>query len=199
MSSDRARMNGKTARRLAVVVLAMFGFGYALVPLYDVLCEITGLGGRTGVVTAGALDGRVDTSRTVKVQFLGTVSSQLPWEFRPNVASMEVHPGQVYETTYFARNLSPAATIGQARPSVAPSAASLHFNKTECFCFVQQEFAPRRGARHAGAIRAESGSSGRYRDGDVVVHILQFRACGMIPVRESVAPPVRAARIQRTG
>ena len=142
MTSDRARLNGKTARRLAIVVLAMFGFGYALVPLYDVLCEITGLGGRTGVVTAGALDGRVDTSRTVKVQFLGSVSSQLPWEFRPNVASMEVHPGQVYETTYFARNLSPAATIGQARPSVAPSAASLHFNKTECFCFVQQEFAP---------------------------------------------------------
>ena len=142
MTADRAQANGKTARRLAVVVLAMFGFGYALVPLYDVLCEITGLGGRTGVVEAGALDGAVDTSRTVKVQFLGTVNSRLPWEFRPGVASMEVHPGQVYETTYFARNLSDTATIGQARPSVAPSVASLHFNKTECFCFVEQEFAP---------------------------------------------------------
>ena len=93
-------------------------------------------------MAAGALDGAVDTSRTVKVQFLGTVSSRLPWEFRPNVASMEVHPGQVYETTYFARNLSKTATIGHARPSVAPSIASLHFNKTECFCFVEQEFAP---------------------------------------------------------
>ena len=142
MTADRAQANGRTARRLAVVVLAMFGFGYALVPLYDVLCEITGLGGRTGVVEAGALDGAVDTSRTVKVQFLGTVNSRLPWEFRPSVASMEVHPGQVYETTYFARNLSDTATIGQARPSVAPSVASLHFNKTECFCFVEQEFAP---------------------------------------------------------
>ena len=142
MTTHRGRANRKTARRLAVVVLAMFGFGYALVPLYDVLCEITGLGGRTGVVTAGALDGTVDTSRTIKVQFLGTVSSQLPWEFRPSVSWMEVHPGQVYETTYFARNLSPTATVGQARPSVAPSVASLHFNKTECFCFVQQEFAP---------------------------------------------------------
>ena len=142
MTTDRAKANGRTARRLAVVVLAMFGFGYALVPLYDVLCEITGLGGRTGVVTANALDGRVDASRTIKVQFLGTVSSQLPWEFRPTVASMEVHPGQVYETMYFARNLSPTVTIGQARPSVAPSIASLHFNKTECFCFVEQEFAP---------------------------------------------------------
>ena len=142
MTANRTQANGKTARRLAVVVLAMFGFGYALVPLYDVLCEITGLGGRTGVVEAGALDGAVDTSRTVKVQFLGTVNSRLPWEFRPSVASMEVHPGQVYETTYFARNLSDTATIGQARPSVAPSVASLHFNKTECFCFVEQEFAP---------------------------------------------------------
>ena len=142
MSDDRVRANGRTARRLAIVVLAMFGFGYALVPLYDVLCEITGLGGRTGVVAAGSLDGGVDTSRTVKVQFLGTVNSRLPWEFRPNVASMEVHPGQVYETSYFARNLSEAATVGQARPSVAPSVASLHFNKTECFCFVEQEFAP---------------------------------------------------------
>ena len=142
MTANRAQANGKTARRLALVVLAMFGFGYALVPLYDVLCEITGLGGRTGVVAAGALEDSVDRSRTVKVQFLGTVNSRLPWEFRPNVASMEVHPGQVYETTYFARNLSGAATIGQARPSVAPSVASLHFNKTECFCFVEQEFAP---------------------------------------------------------
>ena len=142
MSVDRVRANGRTARRLSIVVLAMFGFGYALVPLYDVLCEITGLGGRTGVVAAGSLEGGVDTSRTVKVQFLGTVNSRLPWEFRPNVASMEVHPGQVYETSYFARNLSQAATVGQARPSVAPSVASLHFNKTECFCFVEQEFAP---------------------------------------------------------
>lgn len=142
MTANRAQANGRTARRLALVVLAMFGFGYALVPLYDVLCEITGLGGRTGVVAAEALENSVDTSRTVKVQFLGTVNSRLPWEFRPNVASMEVHPGQVYETTYFARNLSGTATIGQARPSVAPSVASLHFNKTECFCFVEQEFAP---------------------------------------------------------
>lgn len=147
MTPHRAQANGKMARRLSAVVLAMFGFGYALVPLYDVLCELTGLGGRTGVVAASALDGGVDTSRTVKVQFLGTVNSRLPWEFRPDDATMDVHPGQVYETTYFARNLSEKVTIGQARPSVAPSIASLHFNKTECFCFVEQEFAPGE-ARH---------------------------------------------------
>ena len=137
-----ARANRRTAIRLAIVVAAMFGFGYALVPLYDVLCEITGLGGRTGVVEARALDGAVDTGRTIKVQFIGTVSSRLPWEFRPDVPTMEVHPGQVYETTYSARSLAAVATTGQARPSVAPSVASLHFNKTECFCFVEQELAP---------------------------------------------------------
>jgi len=142
MIADRVRVNRRTARRLAIVVVMMFGFGYALVPLYDVLCEITGLGGRTGVVVAGSLDGAVDTSRTVKVQFLGTVNSRLPWAFHPSVGSMEVHPGQVYETTYFARNLSETVTVGQARPSVAPSVASLHFNKTECFCFLQQELSP---------------------------------------------------------
>ena len=147
MITDRARANGRTARRLAVVVLAMFGFGYALVPLYDVLCEITGLGGRTGVVAADAIDGGIDTNRVVRVQFLGTVNSRLPWEFRPELASMEVHPGKVYETTYFAKNLSGGTTVGQARPSVAPAVASLHFNKTECFCFVEQEFAPGE-ARH---------------------------------------------------
>ena len=143
-ANDQAsnRSNRRTALRLVVVVVAMFGFGYALVPLYDVLCEITGLGGRTGVVAADALDDGVDRHRTVQVQFLGTVNSRLPWEFRPSVASMEVHPGQVYETTYFARNLSTAAVTGQARPSVAPSVASLHFNKTECFCFVEQTLAP---------------------------------------------------------
>ena len=139
-SSTPERANRRTASRLAVVVLAMFGFGYALVPLYDILCEVTGLGGRTGVVEANALDRTVDTSRLVKVQFLGTVNSRLPWEFRPTVATMRVHPGKVYEATYFARNLSDQSTVGQARPSVAPTIASLHFNKTECFCFVNQAF-----------------------------------------------------------
>lgn len=136
------RANRRTAGKLSLVVLAMFGFGYALVPLYDILCQVTGFGGRTGVVQASALDRTVDESRTVKVEFLATVNSRLPWEFRPTEASMEVHPGQVYETNFYAKNLSASKTIGQARPAVAPAVASLHFNKTECFCFTKQEFGP---------------------------------------------------------
>ncbi|MBF2760206.1 MAG: cytochrome c oxidase assembly protein [Ectothiorhodospiraceae bacterium AqS1] len=140
----RKRNNFRSAGRLFVVVLAMFGFGYALVPLYDVLCEITGLGGRSGGVVEAriSLDAGVDTDRMIEVQFIGSVSSQLPWEFHPNERSIQVHPGQVYETTFFARNLTDETTVGHARPAVSPSEASRHFNKTECFCFTLQEFAP---------------------------------------------------------
>lgn len=132
------RGNRRLALRLAVVVVAMFGFGYALVPLYEVICEITGFGGRTGVAEESSLDGVVAADRTVTVEFLGTVNSALPWEFRPTVASMRIHPGEVYETKYLARNLSAAAVVGQARPAVNPSAAAVYFSKTECFCFTQQ-------------------------------------------------------------
>ena len=135
-----AKRNARTARRLSALVVVMFGFGYALVPLYDVLCDITGLGGRTGVVQAAALDGLVDETRLVTVQFDGTVNSALPWEFRPATPRMQVHPGKVYEARYVVRNLSSRTTVGMATPSVVPSVASLYFNKTMCFCFEKQRF-----------------------------------------------------------
>lgn len=132
--------NRRLVKRLAVTVLAMFGFGYALVPLYDILCEVTGFTGRTGVVKAEDV-GEIDATRLVKVEFLGSSMSDLNWEFRPLEKSMQVHPGAVYETTYYALNLSDVDTVGQARPSVSPSKASLYFSKTECFCFTNQHFA----------------------------------------------------------
>lgn len=130
--------NRRLALRLAAVVVAMFGFGYALVPLYEVICDITGFGGRTGVAQESQLDGVVDQERMVTVEFLGTVNSALPWEFRPTVTSMRIHPGEVYETEYLARNLSAATVTGQARPAVNPTAAAIYFSKTECFCFTEQ-------------------------------------------------------------
>ena len=130
------------AWRLSIVVLAMFGFGYALVPLYDVLCDITGLNGTTGMANAAVLDTGPDLSRTVRVQFMSTVNSQLAWDFRPLQTTMDVHPGHVYETAYEARNLLDAAVAGQAVPSVAPLEAAVHFNKTDCFCFTKQERQP---------------------------------------------------------
>jgi cytochrome c oxidase assembly protein subunit 11 len=142
--SQRSHANRRVVRRLAVVVLAMFGFGFALVPLYDVFCEVTGLNGKTGrIELEKALSEKVDTDRTVTVEFLATVNSELPWEFRPVVKKIKVHPGAVIAVKYYARNLTGNPVTGQAVPSLAPGLAARYFNKTECFCFTQQTLGPR--------------------------------------------------------
>lgn len=131
----------KTAAKLGVVVIAMFGFGFALVPLYNVFCEITGLNGKTGVV--GAEQARayeVDESREVAVEFVTSLNQGLNWEFVPAIRKMKVHPGKVYNTLFVAQNRYGRDMVGQAVPSVMPSVASKYFNKTECFCFVNQSF-----------------------------------------------------------
>lgn len=139
-------MSGRNQRsfaKIAVVAVAMFGFGYLLVPLYDVFCEITGLNGKTGRVDEAAVAKRYqpDLTRTVTVQFVANKNLAMPWEFGPVVASMQVHPGKVYATSFTARNPTARSMIGQAVPSVAPGKASRYFNKTECFCFEQQRLA----------------------------------------------------------
>lgn len=130
----------RTGWRLAAVTLGMFAFGYALVPLYDVICEVTGLNGKTGRAEA-TVQGPVDTSRWVTVEFMGNTTSGLPWEFRPLQKSMRVHPGEVAVAHYEARNIAAEAITGQAVPSVAPNKAASYFKKIECFCFTQQKLA----------------------------------------------------------
>ncbi len=128
-------------KHLFFIPILMFGFGYLMVPIYDVFCDLTGLNGKTGSISqaqAAALD--VDDSRMVKVEFLSTLNQQAEWEFSPQVASMLVHPGKPYTTSYTAINQLNRPMLGQAVPSVAPAAAAAYFNKTECFCFVQQSF-----------------------------------------------------------
>jgi cytochrome c oxidase assembly protein subunit 11 len=128
--------------KLAVFALAMFGFGYALVPLYDVICDITGLNGKTGEITSEAVSKLiVDYDRTVTVQFDTNVNSELPWQFQAVNKTLVVHPGEVTEAVFIVENISSADVIGQAIPSVTPSRASLYFNKSECFCFTQQTLA----------------------------------------------------------
>lgn len=127
--------------RLALLCVGMFGFGFALVPLYDVFCAVTGLGGRTSDVAQEVTE-NVDETRTVRVEFVGSVVSGAPWQFGPVVGHMEVHPGKVYQTEYFARNLTSQSITGQATPSVSPGVAAKHFRKVQCFCFTQQDFAP---------------------------------------------------------
>jgi cytochrome c oxidase assembly protein subunit 11 len=132
-----------TALRLFVFATAMFGFGYALVPLYDVFCDITGLNGKTGVITpdeAGATG--IDENRLVTVQFDTNVNGDLPWAFKSSMNKIQVHPGQVTDVFFVVENEADVPVAGQAIPSVAPGQASLHFNKTECFCFTQQTLGP---------------------------------------------------------
>jgi cytochrome c oxidase assembly protein subunit 11 len=143
-NAQRAHANRRIVTRLAVVVLAMFGFGFALVPLYDVFCKVTGLNGKTGrIALEQALSEKVDDQRMVTVEFLATVNSGLPWEFRPVVKKVRVHPGAITEVRYYARNLTDASVTGQAIPSLAPGLAARYFNKTECFCFTRQTLDPR--------------------------------------------------------
>jgi cytochrome c oxidase assembly protein subunit 11 len=140
------RSNRSLVARLAVMAACMFGFGFLLVPLYSVLCEITGFGGRTNdtvaVIPAGI---QVDTGRTITVEFVAVRNEQAPWEFRPTATSIEIHPGKLYDTSFFARNLTDHELVGQAIPSVAPGTAARYFHKTECFCFTAQKFLAREG------------------------------------------------------
>jgi cytochrome c oxidase assembly protein subunit 11 len=145
-SGDLSAANKRIVTRLAVVVLAMFGFGFALVPLYDVFCDITGINGKTGRIAAEqALAGSVDENRLVTVEFLASVNSDLPWEFRPLVRKIRVHPGEITEVKYFASNRTGETVAGQAIPSLAPGVAAKYFNKTECFCFTRQTLGPNEG------------------------------------------------------
>jgi len=125
--------------KLLITTVCMFAFGYALVPLYDLFCDITGIGGKTGRIEQQlAQQEQIVTDRWVTVEFTSVSTSGIPWDFKPNVNKLKVHPGAVNEIIYFAKNNSSNAIVGQAIPSVSPGLASKYFNKTECFCFTQQ-------------------------------------------------------------
>lgn len=140
MKADSSKTNRKIIVRLLALTVFMFGFGYALVPLYDTLCVAFGLNGKTGVTDnrTAAADG-IDETRWVTVQFTSHTAAGLPWEFKPIQKSIKVHPGQVMDAAYFAKNLTTRPIFGRATYSVAPSQAAVHFKKTECFCFTNQK------------------------------------------------------------
>jgi cytochrome c oxidase assembly protein subunit 11 len=142
-AGERTAANRRIVRRLLLAAVAMFGFGFALVPLYDVFCSITGINGKTGrIELEAALSEHVDRERTVTVEFLSSVHSDLAWDFNPVVRRVKVHPGEVTEVNYFARNKTGETVTGQAVPSLAPGLAAKYFNKTECFCFTRQTLGP---------------------------------------------------------
>ncbi len=118
-----------------------FAFGFALIPLYDVLCDITGFGNQKALAQQRTSVEQPDDSRTITVDFIADLPSVGSWEFRPAVSSMKINPGRLYSTEFLARNLTGHATIAQAIPNIAPGQAAGYFRKTECFCFLPQKFA----------------------------------------------------------
>lgn len=126
--------------RLLVLAVAMFGFGFVLVPIYDAFCEVTGLGGKTNRVASNETESQVDVSREITLEFVTTVNGYAPWEFAAESDKMTINPGGMYEAWFVARNLSDSMRVAQAVPSVAPQQAAKYFKKLDCFCFSAQKF-----------------------------------------------------------
>jgi cytochrome c oxidase assembly protein subunit 11 len=146
--------NRRLLARLLVVALLMFGFGYALVPLYRAICDALGvnvlslseqnkrsgswLGGER--TAAAAANTQVDRSRTITIEF--DANARGPWDFKPALRSLQVHPGEMATVMYEFRNVQNRTMAAQAIPSYAPMQAGAHFNKLECFCFNEYKLAP---------------------------------------------------------
>jgi len=136
---EKTKSNKRLIITLSLASVLMFGFGFAMVPLYSVLCAVTGINGKTG----GAVNydnELVDKSRTITVEFLATNHEELDWEFSPRDKKITLHPGELKRTAYFARNNTDKTMVVQAIPSVTPGLAARHMKKTECFCFTRQVF-----------------------------------------------------------
>jgi cytochrome c oxidase assembly protein subunit 11 len=138
--------NAVMVKKLIIIVVAMFGFGYALVPIYKKLCEVTGINilalqeQNVSGKKAKLGNTQIDTSRTVTVEF--DSNAQGPWRFLPAKRSVQVHPGELITIMYEVANQQPRTIAGQAIPSYAPLQSAAHFNKFECFCFQQQTLGP---------------------------------------------------------
>ena len=135
------RPHRRTVIRLAAVCVLMLGFSYALVPLYDILCDLTGLSGSTSNLTQTApapAESETAIERQITLQFVANVDHSMPWDIRPDQFEMKVRPGQTYQTVFHAYNRTAQPMTGQAVPSVAPQMAAPHLIKQECFCFTSQ-------------------------------------------------------------
>jgi len=136
-----ANSNSALVTKLLLIVVGMFGFGFALVPLYDVFCDITGINGKTNETAAVYYDGQADKSRTITVEFITRTHTGMPWEFRAQTKKVKVHPGEMNMVEFYVRNPANKSMVAQAIPSVTPGQAALYLNKTECFCFNSQPLA----------------------------------------------------------
>lgn len=143
MQNRNTEISKKFWAKLFLTPVLFFAFAFAMVPLYDMFCEITGLNGKTNNSVYAGVARTIDESRTVSVDFTSFSSPGFPVKFFPMVKKMDVIPGKLYTMTYYAENRSDETLVGQAIPSVAPGLAASYFKKLECFCFNQQTFEPK--------------------------------------------------------
>ena len=137
----KKRANRKLVKALLIMTAGSFAFGWALVPLYDVLCKAAGIGNAEAKAGKAVVQEAVDPNREVTIEFMTEPASVGSFDFRPKVASMRVHPGKLYDTVFYAKNLTNVASVAQAVPSISPTGTAKYFHKTECFCFSPQKFA----------------------------------------------------------
>ena len=135
------RTNRRLIAGLLIMTAGSFAFGWALIPLYDVFCRITGIGNAEAKAGRSAARENIDPNREITIEFIADPASVGSYEFRPKIASMRIHPGKLYDTEFYAKNLTAAASVAQAVPSISPGVAARYFHKTECFCFSPQRFA----------------------------------------------------------
>jgi len=150
MSSLR-KLNRSLTLKLLALAVGAFGFGFALVPLYSVLCDVTGYGDTARLLRKAQASEQPGIKRTITLEFITTTASAGGWDFRPVVHEIKIHPGTLYTADFFAHNLTGRDEITQAVPDIAPSKAVGYFHKTECFCFTPQHFA--RGEQRTMPVR----------------------------------------------
>lgn len=139
MSDKKEKKQKKLLKWLAITPFFMFGFGYALVPIYNTMCKALGINGKTSAVAfdEAKIKG-VDKARWVTVEFMAMNANGVPWKFKPSIKKLKLHPGEMKRLSFYAENFSEKPMIVQAIPSVTPGIAAKYFKKTECFCFTQQ-------------------------------------------------------------
>ncbi|MCV2885842.1 cytochrome c oxidase assembly protein [Aestuariibacter sp. AA17] len=138
MTMQNTPNHSKMVLKLVAIVIGMFGFGFALVPLYDVFCDITGINGKTSNTASVYQSVEIDESRWVTVEFITRTNTGMPWQFEAKTKRIRVRPGEMNEVAFYVRNPLNRPIVGQAVPSVSPGTAAIYLNKTECFCFNHQ-------------------------------------------------------------
>jgi cytochrome c oxidase assembly protein subunit 11 len=140
--TDSKEQKNNIVLKLVIITVVMFGFGYALVPLYEAFCKVTGFGGKTDIIAEASANKALISDREVEVTFTSHSHTSLPWEFKPITKAMDVKVGEVKEAIFYVKNYSNRPITGMATFNVTPPRAGFHFKKTECFCFSKQVLQP---------------------------------------------------------